>query len=382
MARSVVAHGHVILAFLVHQLLFFGAAILALNLLPAYSGNRYSTWHTAAPALIDASWRWDAQWYLSIATEGYRTASSGFQNVAFFPLYPWLMRALSLPWGEVAVPYAGALLSRLALLGALVYLYHLASFEYGRNVAARTVLYIAVYPTALFFSAAYSESLFLLTSVASFYHARRGQWWLAAGWGFLAALTRLQGTLLVIPLAYEFWRQGAWRDRQHSYRAAALGLVPAGLALFMLHLWLAVGDPLAFVHAQSAWSRAFAPPYETLISAVRIAVVGETDSTNYVFGILNTSAALFFLVASFWCLRRQRPSYGLYTLAALLIALSSPVPGMPTVSTARFTAVLFPVFLLLGAWGRNRYVHHTVLAVLPALFALLTALFVNWYWVV
>ncbi len=103
----------------------------------------------------------------------------------FFPLYPLLMR-----WGGAALGghplLAGLIVSLAAFAGALVLLYRLARLELGEDYAWRVVLLISTFPYALYFSAVYTESLFLLLSVGAFYAMRRGP----AGWVAVVRLCR------------------------------------------------------------------------------------------------------------------------------------------------------------------------------------------------
>ena len=66
------------------------------------------------------------------------------------------------------------------------------------------LLLVAFFPAALFFSAVYSESLFLLLSVGAVLAARQGRWAWAGALAALAALTRNSGVLLLVPLALLF----------------------------------------------------------------------------------------------------------------------------------------------------------------------------------
>ena len=74
----------------------------------------------------------------------------------------------------------------------------------GDEIAGRAVWLLAIFPTSVFFTTLYTESLFLMTSVAAFYYARRSRWALAGIWGLLASLTRVTGLLLLLPLAWEY----------------------------------------------------------------------------------------------------------------------------------------------------------------------------------
>jgi hypothetical protein len=124
-------------------------------------------WHNA----IDGTNRWDAGWLGRIARDGYDWND---QSAAFFPGYPLAIRALAAttPLDEVA----GLLVSNAAFLTALVVLYALTTREFSTSTARRTVVLVAAFPTSFFFLAPYSESLFVLASLLTFWWARRGRW--------------------------------------------------------------------------------------------------------------------------------------------------------------------------------------------------------------
>ena len=124
----------------------------------------------AAPAV-----RWDSIHYLAIAQHGYTSESA----TVFYPLYPLLVRAFGFLIGSDAA--SGVMISLAALTVALVLLHRLTMLEVGRRAADVTVLLVAFAPLSLFFSAVYTESLFLALSVASIYAARRGRWKLPCG---------------------------------------------------------------------------------------------------------------------------------------------------------------------------------------------------------
>src|SRR5688572_23608475 len=172
--------------------------------------------------------RFDAGWYSSIALEGY-SFDGRFdkqQNLAFFPAYPALERVAGYPLGAFApaVPretrmarllWGGVVISFLSFAWAAVYLWRLARETIGEARAPAAVALLAAYPFAVFFSAPYTESLFLLGSVAAIYHFRRQELVLAAAWGLLVGLTRPNGFLLSIVLAC-FIAERWWRERNIS----------------------------------------------------------------------------------------------------------------------------------------------------------------------
>ncbi len=165
---------------------------------------------------LDAWNRADVQWYDDLARLGYNLRGpDSYKNVAFFPLFPLLVRTLHLALSVAArdvlglaspddgsyPPYivAGMLVSNLCAIGALTFFYGLVRLDYGRAVARRAVLLLALSPLSLFLFAAYSEGTFLLCATAFFYTLRRERWWQAGLWGLLAALARPPGMVLLAP---------------------------------------------------------------------------------------------------------------------------------------------------------------------------------------
>ncbi|MDQ6644261.1 MAG: hypothetical protein M3Y76_07415, partial [Chloroflexota bacterium] len=132
------------------------------------------------------SWNhWDAANYVRIAQFGYQTPF----DVAFFPLFPLLIKVFAYVLGHRGYFLIGTIISNGALLGTLFVLYQLAVEAGGEEVAQRTLLYLCIFPTAFFFFAPYNESLFLFLTASTFLALRRQRWWLAGLLGLLAALT-------------------------------------------------------------------------------------------------------------------------------------------------------------------------------------------------
>ena len=200
-----------------------GAALSALGTrLPVLAIGGLAVWlvGTWPPPTSEALWRvsgneirnllarWDTFWYYSIATEGYHWDAARFQheNVVFFPLYPLLMR-----WGGRLLgghPLAAGLIVSLAsFTGAVVLLYRLAVEDLGEAHAGPAILLLVTYPFALFYSAVYTESLFLFLTVGAFYAMRRDRVVTAAVLGLAAGLTRPNGCWLMLPLLWIAWER-------------------------------------------------------------------------------------------------------------------------------------------------------------------------------
>ena len=176
----------------------------------------------AAPAA-----RWDSAWYLVIAHYGYRPELGSYTSArdAFFPLYPLGVRVLS-DIGLQAV-LASVLFSLAAFALALYGIHRLTTLELagsgragGGDVARLAVLVTALAPMAFFFSAAYSESLYLALSVGLFWCARQGRWAWVGILGALAAATRSTGLVLVAP-ALMLYLYGPRQDRAPDFAPAS-----------------------------------------------------------------------------------------------------------------------------------------------------------------
>lgn len=342
--------------------------LVALAIMPR--GDSRFDYAPGAPWL--SMWaRWDSQYYGDIAVDGYSFDPTRLSNVAFFPLYPALLRVVTFMLGrtdDTTVTLIGVLISNVALIIALLYLVALVSRDFGVGVARRTVLYVLVFPATFFLSAVYAESLFLATAVASLYHARRGEWYRAGLAGGLAAMARPFGILMVIPLAMEMARQ---RPARRSI--PALALVPAGTAAFFGFLWWRLGDPLLYVKGNIAWGRDPAAPWETLLAFVRgpLVVFGWPLSVVDLCFI----AGMAILVVLAW--RRLPPSYAAFATAGLLFSISTDLP----VSTPRHALALFPLVVTLAVLGERRWLHWGWLVVSVAVGILFMARFATGNWV-
>jgi hypothetical protein len=332
-------------------------------------------WHN----LVTAWERFDGLWFLRIASHGY---IDGDGSAAFFPLYPLLIRFLSPVLG--GHPLAAAfVISHLAAYGSLALLYFLTASEWDERVARRTVLYLAVFPTSFFLLAPYSESLYLLLVLTCLWASRRGRWAVAGLAGAGAAAARSLGVLLVLPLAVEAFQRW-WEDRSGRRLAASLAwsaVVAIGLAAYLLFWRSLSGDYLAPLHQQADWQREASFPPATLLRGTREAFqfVGEFPGGYHLVDWLIVVPAL---VAAVWVVRRTRPMFTAYTWASLLAPLAFIFPFRPFMSLPRFLLPVFPILWAGAVWGlRRRGVHEAVVAVSAGLLAVLTVLFVNWYYV-
>jgi hypothetical protein len=345
-----------------YALLLFAATRAALMLIglishDAFHGRDLSEF----PHWFDMWNVWDSNWYIDIARNGYSTATNSVNmaNYAFFPLYPMAMRLVAALIGDYFA--AGLIVSNLCLIIACVYLYRLVSLDEDGQTARRSIKYLILFPTAFIFSGVFTESTFLALSLACLYYAKRGRWLYSGSMGFLTALTRPYGVIIALPMAYEYLRQ-----RRIGPDALLLSLPLAGLSLFCLYNYFLTGDPLAFMHIQSAWGGRFSNPITELLGRL------ASGNGDVRFEALFTLASLALLVASF---KKVDISYLAYGLLLILIPLSTPNSAW---SMARYILVAFPIFIILAKLGENRDLDHAMTIVLAMLQGLLMALWTVW----
>jgi hypothetical protein len=344
--------------------------------------------------VVDVWARWDSVWFLRIAEHGYGAAEEA--AAAFYPLYPLLVGVLGrILFGHYVL--AGVVISLAATLGSFALLYRLAETKLAAEGARRAVLYLAVFPFAVFLSAVYSESLFLFLALAAFVLAERGSFLGAGTAAGLAWLTRPLGIALLPALVLI-----AWRAPRRAHALARLAAAPALFALYPLWLWWRLGDPLAFLRAEDVWGRhlSWAGPLGGLWDGLRAGWAGVrqlasgSDSTRYwsavedadpdrVAAVNLEQLAFLVLFAALTVVawRRFGAPYGLFAALSLAIPLSVPSERWPLLSVPRFGLVVFPFFLALAVLGERRRVHTVVVGVSAMLLGIVCVQWALWQWV-
>ena len=358
---------------------YFGYILLTA---PKYSSTPVDT------TIFFSLWNhWDAARYLSIAQHGYQSQEA----LAFFPLFPLLTAVFAYPltflMGAWSYTLVGMLISNLALLGALFVLYQLAIDGFGEEVAQRALLYLCIFPTALFFFAAYNESLFLLFTTAAFLALRRQSWWLAGLFGLLGALTRSTGIILVAPFLYELWLVRELFSLPYALRRVIpVLLIPLGTLLYALYCWLVSGNPLEFASVQIDWARHLSWPWQGFVqSAFELFWHQPFGSFFQVHILLDVAATIGFIVLLVLGRRLLRTSYTLWVALMLLSFLISPSTGQRDafISNQRFVLELFPCFITLGVLSiKHPRLHQVLIMLFPPLLATLSLIFVMNLWMV
>jgi Dolichyl-phosphate-mannose-protein mannosyltransferase len=363
----------------------------------------------STPSLSWADWlhvwsNWDGAIYATIAASGY----THLEQAAFFPLFPLLERLLApLAGGNQAL--AGVIIANISCLVAFALLRVLAEREYGRTVARRALLYLAIFPLSFFLAAAYTESLFLLLSLATFLALSERRWRLVGVLAALTTLTRPVGILLLVPIIYQSIIAPRLRSRQ--LRGEAVLMLDAGdggrprlpgvdiaLAIFLpilvlvgFNLILAprFGTLTPATTAQAVyWGRRLSWPWDGVMRTLEALRQGLPGSQLLAaaLGIFWTLLVAALALASLWrwkSIHPLPPAYALYALATAALVVLTPMhkPGFdwaPLASNGRFLLVVFPFYLLAAVWGVKRpWLHRLVVGVSLPLFLLLAAVSIS-----
>ena len=307
---------------------------------------------------------WDGRWYRMVASRGYLAIPRHQSDTAFFPLYPALLRVGHAT--GLSLNAAGLILANGFLLVALIALYELARCWVDQTTARRAAVYAALFPVGYVFSMVYPEALVLAAIAIAGVLASRGRWGGAAVAAALAALTRPEALLLVLPLAFLAVRQWPALDVRGRWRAATAVLAaPAAIAGVCLYDWRTFGDAVAFSTAQRAWGRSF--EFAGPVRAVR-EVANSFGHSNV--WLVRDAAFCLVYVGLLIVAARVVPA-GWIVAAALMVLL--PIWSGSFTSDARFGLVAPPVYVGLARLGRPRAVDISIRVVSVALLVAATA---------
>lgn len=355
--RQIKSFKHIISLFLITRLAIFSVTYYGLAMFNFIS---FPNINKVFPdnLWLDAWTRWDAAFFARIATEGYvKDIPTGT-----FPGYSLLIKIVDLILHNPFL--SGIVVSNLAFFIGLVFLYKLVKDKFSEEIAWRAALYLCIFPTSFFFCAALSEATFLMFSVMAFYYAEKEKWWLSGISGALALLTRPVGVAVFLPILLIYLHKKNFNFKQIKVDALAIFLIPLGIIIFMGILIYYGHSPFAFLSGQEAWGRTLAPPWWDLGRAWQ-----ELSSFswpmflagNYPVRLLaHFILVILFLALSFFIFKSIGLSYGVYALSMVLIPLSSPSTKFFLYSDLRFILVAFPIFILLGKWGKNKLLDTTI----------------------
>jgi len=337
-----------------------------------------SVLHTdTTPDSFISMWNtWDSQHYFKIAAHGYSDRIFDDRNllIAFFPFYPLLIKAFSYIFRDYLL--SALIVSNISYIVAVFYLYKLVLLDYDKDDAFRSVIYLSVFPTAYFLHAAYTESLFIALTVASFYYARNDRWAISGILGMLSTLTWVTGIIILPVLLIEYLYQK--RFKKENIRADILWIFIIGFG-FLIYLainYYIYGDAFKFMEIQKEhWKMQLALPTKGLITAYT-STKWAAPAFRMGMGWLQLVFVFTSLALIIYSFFRIRLSYSLYALANWLVITSTSF----FTSTPRFILTFFPIFIVLSLLGRKKEINYAIIFISLIFYALFLSMFIWFKW--
>lgn len=287
----------------------------------------------------------DGVYYLMIASGGYTV------NAGFFPLFPLSIHILTLPFNiqsfSVTQYFFANILIGFYFLCALIIFYKLLKIDYKQNIASNAMLLLLIFPTSFFFASIYSESLFFLLSVLSFYLARKKNWLLASFFGGLLSATRLVGIAMFPSLLYEYFKN---EKNKTIGKFLLICLSPLGLIVYAFYNFLKWGNPFYFVQAQGNLQNnrsvnSIILPTQTLFRYLKILISVSPKIYEWWVAFFELSFFVFTITILYIAWRKKvRTSYLLFGLICLITPLlTGTLSGIP-----RYVLIIFPIYITLA----------------------------------
>lgn len=314
--------------------------------------------------LFETFWnRYDTVRYLQIARDGYLSSGNPHEvaNLAFLPLYPMLIRLVSFLTGGNLL-WAGTIVSLTGTIFSCYYLYRLVLLDHPDDVAQRTIKYLLIYPFSLFLTAAYTESVFLAVSILCLFAVRQKKFVLSGLFAMLGALCKVQGILLMVPLAYEILldlRERTLQNRNLAGFSAKLRLLQpsyfawvlpiAGYGIYLLINYAVSGNFFQYMtYQKDYWFSGFGLFNQSIASTYT--EMAQPSMRN----IVNWGPQLAMFFVSFGLLfaasKKLRTSYLVYSFIYITVSYCTA----RLLSGPRYILGAFPVFLAAALILKNR----------------------------
>jgi hypothetical protein len=220
------------------------------------------------------------------------------------------------------------------------------------------------------------ESLFLALAIGCLYAARSDRWMVSGITGALAAMTRINGLILILALATEaiqqFISSRKWRS-QWLWALAPLG----GFAAYLFANYTTTGDALAFLSIQHEnWHKSLDWPWRAIHGSFDLIRFGRPNEAA-IRGLEESLFIVLGLACSVAAWLTMRPAYASWmTLNWILFTSAGFILCIP-----RYTLVMFPIYILLAHIARYRICAAIITTWCLLSSGLLIALFVRGWWV-
>lgn len=326
------------------------------------------TEHVSNIKIIDIWYNWGSLTYYKITTEGYdNIGTRDHRDYAHFPILPLIMNLFFFIFGKS--PLAGLIIINLFFYFAILLFLKIIKMSFSDKISRKSIIFIFIFPSTLFFSNFMSESIFLFFLMLGLYALKKNNFLLAGISGMFLSATRIVGIAFFISsLSYIYFQRKKIKNKNFLW----LLLSPLGLIFYGLYLKILYGNPWIFISVQEHWGR-------------------ETNflSIDNFFNILNlfidfslgNLINLFFLilgiVAIIWCWKKWDKSYAIFGV----IVLFMPILSASLLSMSRLILVIFPIYVMMANFSEKKYVYELFIVLSSMLMSLWTIVFVNGYWI-
>ncbi len=354
-------------------------------------------WFPPAPDYWNFITIWDGRWYAEAANNGYPSvlpvnANGGVaeNSWAFYPLFPYLARALGALAGLATLP-ALTVVAMVAGLGAALVVYKLFREYAGRTTALWALTFFSMFPVSAILQVPYAESLNTLLLAASLLLIVRRKYLGAIPVVLLMCLSRPTGVpfaaMAGLLLLHHLWKRFGRRPsvpgdvpagvpaarsiptlRELGSLAALVVVSVAGAFAWPAIAWAVTGDPLAYTKTETVWRGDDLVPFKPWF-----------ETGQMLFGPVLGILAPFVFLALFALLMLSKPVRALGTelrlwctcyMGYLLVFLH------PQTSTFRMLLPLFPLALSAAWLSRSKAYRGTVVV----MFFLLQIVWIVWLW--
>jgi Gpi18-like mannosyltransferase len=316
---------------------------------------------------------WDAPRYLNIAEFGYQSSGEDKVNIAFYPLYPFLIRCFEVITNNYVV--SAFFVSALASIATAIVLKKLVALDYSPQVARSSVLFLLIFPTSYFLHIGYTESLFLALSICCLFAARTDRWEWAGLLGGLATMTRINGMVLIPALAVEIIQQYR-QTKRFNRRWLWFLVVPSGLIFYLFcNLWVN-GNLFSFLEFQrSFWHKSSAFPWQSIWAKIQEIQAYDAYEMQMV-GVQELIFTAMGLAGTIWSWFKLRPVYSVWMTGNWWLFTSTSF----ILSVPRYTLVLFPLYIAFALLYKERAIYNLIIVWCVVFMLLFSGLFAVGRW--
>ncbi len=321
---------------------------------------------SSLPSSSDAGYwirwaNWDGGHFRGIAENGYLT-----QQTVFFPMYPMLIKFLM--FFNIPSLWGGLIISNLATILTLFFMYKLTLLDFSQKVAKKATLALLIFPTSFYLGAVYSESLFLAFILTSFYSMRTNRFIWAIFLGAGAIATRLVGFAIFLALINY--------KKLFSIKNLILVLMLLPILIYIYYQQVIFQNPFGFLTNEQEWQRHLTFPLKPFLSYAKYLLVTGFQIGNMPRALIEFTFFTGGLIGIYFSFKKLPRSYSIYFLISLILpAFSGTLIAIP-----RYMLTIFPIFILLGL------IKNELLQKIGVIFSLLllsayAILFILGYWV-